>query len=47
MPHNNFDNHHNSGMVTSSKRQPSRWLKNASALGVTTVLSAGLLLACG
>jgi peptide methionine sulfoxide reductase msrA/msrB len=49
MPHNNFDNDHghNSGMVTSSKRQPSRWLKNASALGVTTVLSAGLLLACG
>ena len=49
MPHNNFDNDHdhNSGMVTDLKRQPSRWLKNASALGVTTVLSAGLLLACG
>ena len=49
MPHNNLDNDHdrNSGMVTDPKRQPSRWLKNASALSVTTVLSAGLLLACG
>ncbi|WP_352337892.1 bifunctional peptide-methionine (S)-S-oxide reductase MsrA/peptide-methionine (R)-S-oxide reductase MsrB [Psychrobacter sp. 16-MNA-CIBAN-0192] len=30
-----------------SQRQPSRWLKNISAVGVTSVLSAGLLLACG
>ncbi len=27
--------------------QPARWLKNVSTVGVTTVLSAGLLLACG
>ena len=30
-----------------SKYQPARWLKNVSTLGVTSVLSAGLLLACG
>ena len=34
-------------LMTDSQRRPSRWLKNVSAFGVTTVLSAGLLLACG
>lgn len=53
MPNNNSDNDdahdddQNADLTTGSQRQPSRWLKNASALGVTTVLSAGLLLACG
>lgn len=37
-PQNNADN---------AARQPSRWLKNISAFGVTSALSAGLLLACG
>lgn len=33
--------------VSDSQRQPSSWLKNVSAFGVTSVLSAGLLIACG
>src|SRR5699024_12712839 len=30
-----------------SPRAAARWLKNVSAFGVTTVLSAGILVACG
>ena len=34
-------------LVTQSPRAAARWLKNVSAFGVTTVLSAGILVACG
>ena len=37
----NHSNHH------SNRSSSSRWIKNVSAFGVTSVLSAGLLLACG
>lgn len=58
MPHKDIrnynDNHshkhnHNKAndLATESSRAPSRWLKNVSAFGVTTVLSAGILAACG
>ncbi|WP_350558502.1 bifunctional peptide-methionine (S)-S-oxide reductase MsrA/peptide-methionine (R)-S-oxide reductase MsrB [Psychrobacter sp. CAL346-MNA-CIBAN-0220] len=40
-------NRSNDRLTTETQRQPSRWLKNVSTLGVTSVLSAGLLLACG
>ena len=36
-----------SDLATSSPRAAARWLKNVCALGVTTVLSAGILVACG
>ena len=36
-----------SDLATSSPRAAARWLKNVSAFGVTTVLSAGILVACG
>ena len=36
-----------SDLATSSPRAAARWLKNISAFGVTTVLSAGILVACG
>lgn len=42
---NDFQN--NDDLTSESQRQPSRWLKNVSAVGITSVLSAGLLLACG
>ena len=45
MLNNNTPRDHDNGSATSSK--PSGWLKNVSAFGVTSVLSAGLLIACG
>lgn len=42
---NDFQN--NDDLTSESQRQTSRWLKNVSAVGITSVLSAGLLLACG
>ena len=50
MPHNkirNNERHNASNLAKASPRAPSRWLKNVSAFGVTTVLSAGILVACG
>ncbi|WP_201553918.1 bifunctional peptide-methionine (S)-S-oxide reductase MsrA/peptide-methionine (R)-S-oxide reductase MsrB [Psychrobacter sp. 72-O-c] len=43
---------HNNKHLTQNKlektpHQPSRWLRNVSTFGVTSVLSAGLLMACG
>lgn len=50
MPNNFLKNHvkkqNNTDPVTNSQ-QPKRWLNNVSKVGVTSVLSAGLLLACG
>ena len=46
MPNNNKLKDH-SASESVSRYQPARWLKNVSTLGVTSVLSAGLLLACG
>lgn len=39
--------HSKQNNLKSSSSQSSRWLKNASTFGVTTLLSAGLLVACG
>ena len=48
MSYKNSQNDANDNDATpESERSPSRWLKNVSAFGVTSVLSAGLLLACG
>ena len=45
---NRYDKRSNaSDLATSSPRAAARWLKNVSAFGVTTVLSAGILVACG
>ncbi|ALF59002.1 bifunctional peptide-methionine (S)-S-oxide reductase MsrA/peptide-methionine (R)-S-oxide reductase MsrB [Psychrobacter urativorans] len=41
------DSRNDNDLTPESQRPPSRWLKNVSAFGVTSVLSAGLLLACG
>ena len=41
------DSRNDNDLTPESQRQSSRWLKNVSAFGVTSVLSAGLLLACG
>ena len=56
-PKNSENNHSENGQSANNlsiknssvamQKKPSRWLKNVSALGVTSVLSAGLLLACG
>lgn len=45
--HSQNDFQNNDDLTSESQRQPSRWLKNVSAVGITSVLSAGLLLACG
>ncbi|WP_227679778.1 bifunctional peptide-methionine (S)-S-oxide reductase MsrA/peptide-methionine (R)-S-oxide reductase MsrB [Psychrobacter frigidicola] len=54
MPHKNPRNDRNNSDTNSmldsaleSQRQSSRWLKNVSAFGVTSVLSAGILIGCG
>ena len=45
---NRYDKRSNaSDFATETPRAASRWLKNVSAFGVTTVLSAGILVACG
>ena len=45
---NRFDKGSNThDLATQSPRAAARWLKNVSAFGVTTVLSAGILVACG
>ncbi len=50
MPHKKIrhnDHSHTNKLATDSPCDSSRWLKNISAVGVTTVLSAGILVACG
>ena len=50
MPHKNIRNNDHRDAKESSTESPrasSRWFKNAGAFGVTTVLSAGILIACG
>ncbi|WP_243443321.1 hypothetical protein [Psychrobacter sp. JCM 18903] len=50
MPHKKIchnDRSHTDKLATDSPRDSSRWLKNVSAVSVTTVLSAGILVACG
>ena len=46
-PKNSRHSQKNESPKIDSPHQSSRWLKNVSVLGVTTVLSAGLLLGCG
>ncbi|WP_227681020.1 bifunctional peptide-methionine (S)-S-oxide reductase MsrA/peptide-methionine (R)-S-oxide reductase MsrB [Psychrobacter alimentarius] len=50
MPNKHIPNndHENADKLASgSPRTSSRWFKNASTFGITTVLSAGILVACG
>ena len=44
---NSHENKNANDLETASPHAASRWLKNISAFGVTTVLSAGILVACG
>ena len=44
---NSHENKNANNLATAAPHAASRWLKNISAFGVTTVLSAGILVACG